>query len=194
MALFFMAVMEPNLLLGIIAVLVFFAAGAEQLESQAGTVLSTRRVGDAYNRYALTLSLNDRVSNVVDYLLKSYQPDFAVVNRGQLQGIVTRLDVARWLANNTYDVFVTEIMEEPAKVLRVQAEQSLDEVRHQLMESDRRVAAVYEHETYLGLCSLEHISEAMAILTFLDRAGGSGGQFSTARRVTEPVTHSPQPM
>ena len=180
--LFLWAIYTSSLMLGIIAAFVFFAAGAERSENQAGTILATRRVGDAYNRFAIVLSLSDRVSNVVEYLLKSYQPDFAVVHRGQLQGIVTREDVTKWLSANKYDVYVTEIMEEPNRVLKVQSDASLDAVRQQLTETAHRVAAVYEADQFLGLVSLEDIAEAMHILTFLDRASG-GGQYSTARRV-----------
>lgn len=183
--LFIWAIYSQSLLLAIIAGFVFFAAGSERADNQAGTVLATRRVGDAYNRYAILLSLNDRVSQVVDYLLKSYQPDFAVVHRGQLQGIVTREDVIRWLSQNSYDVFVTEIMEEPTRVLKVQADGSLDDVRQRMNESQNRVAAVYEGDAFLGLVSAEDIAEAMYILTFLNKATGGGGQYSTARRVAE---------
>lgn len=188
---FIWAIYAHSLLLAIIAGFVFFAAGSERADNQAGTVLATRRVGDAYNRYAILLSLNDRVSKVVDYLLKSYQPDFAVVHRGQLQGIVTREDVVRWLSQNTYDVFVTEIMEEPTRVLKVQADASLDDVRQRMNESQNRVAAVYEGDTFLGLVSAEDIAEAMYILTFLNKATGAGGQYSTARRVAEGSTGEP---
>jgi Zn-dependent protease/CBS domain-containing protein len=183
--LFVWAIYAQSLLLALIAGFVFFAAGAERTGNQAGTVLATRRVGDAYNRYAILLSLNDRVSQVVDYLLKSYQPDFAVVHRGQLQGIVTRQDVIRWLSHNTYDVFVTEIMEEPTRLLKVPADASLDDVRQRMTESQHRVAAVYEGDAFLGLVSAEDIAEAMYILTFLNKATGGGGQYSTARRVAE---------
>ena len=91
----------------------------------------------------------------------------------------------RWLSHNTYDVFVTEIMEEPTRLLKVPADASLDDVRQRMSESQHRVAAVYEGDAFLGLVSAEDIAEAMYILTFLNKATGGGGQYSTARRVAE---------
>ena len=113
------ALLHGDLILAFIAFFIFIGAGAETAATQGHTVLATRRVGDAYNKFALTLSLEDRVSRVIEYILTSYQPDFAVLQRGRLLGVVTREDVLRWLSANNYDVFVTEVMSED--VLRVDA-------------------------------------------------------------------------
>jgi len=176
--------MTGNWMLVFVAVFVFFAAGAETAQAYAHNVLQTRRVGDAYNRTAIALSLDDRVSRVVDHILNSYQPDFAVLHRGQLQGVITREDVLRWLAANAYDVYVTEVMHE--NVPHVQAHQTLDEVRTSLAEAGQRVAAVFEGEHYLGLVSIEDIDEAMAVLGFLQRTvppGRTPGPRSVAAAV-----------
>lgn len=173
------ALVTGNWMLGFIALFVFLGAGAETAAAQSGTVLATRRVGDAYNKFALSLSLDDRVSRVIDYILTSYQPDFAVLHRGKLQGVVTRDDVLRWLSANDYDVYVTEIMHED--VLRVDAKQSLDDVIEQLQAADRRVAAVFDGDTYLGLVSAEDIAEAQLVLTFMRRGPTAGP--ATSRRI-----------
>lgn len=160
-------VLSGNFLLILVAIFVFFGAGQENIEGQARTVLTTRRVGDAYNKYALTLTIGDRVSKVVDYILTSYQPDFAVLQGSRLIGIVTRDDVLRALANNTEDVYVTMIMRR--EIVRVSAQASLDEVRQLMTEKNERVVAVYDGETYLGLVSLEDIAEAFAVIAFQQR-------------------------
>jgi CBS domain-containing protein len=170
--------LHGELVLAIIAFFIFLGAGAESAAVQGGSVLHTRRVGDAYNKYALTLSLEDRVSRVIDYILTSYQPDFAVLNRGRLQGVVTREDVLKFLSANDYDVYVTEVMRED--VLRVDAGLFLDEVVQRMHDADQRLAAVYDGETYLGLVSAEDIAEAQLVLTFLQR--GPAGPPS-ARRI-----------
>ncbi len=156
----------------LIAVFIFFGAGQEQAEAQASTVLSTRRVGDAYNKYVLTLAAGDRVSKVLDYVLTSYQPDFAVVQGARLLGVITRDDVLRGLSSSTLDTnvpdsYVTAMMRRD--VLRVDANASLDQVRHAMSEQGERLAAVYEGESYLGLISLEDIGEALTVLTFTER-------------------------
>jgi len=98
-----LGVMSGNFILAIIAVMIFFGAGMESFQAKAKTVLTTLRVGDAYNKHALTLVPADRISRVVDYILTSYQPDFAVVLGGNLLGVVTRDDVLKALAQRPDD-------------------------------------------------------------------------------------------
>lgn len=156
-----------NFILLLIALFIFFGAGQENAQAISKTVLRTKRVGDAYNRHALSLQLGDRVSRVVDYLLTSYQPDFAVMQGNRIIGIVTREDVMRALATSPDDCYVTEIMDR--NIHRVQASQSLDEVRAFMTEHGTRVVAVFDGNEYLGLVSVEDIQEAFAVLTFVER-------------------------
>lgn len=160
-------IVSGNFLLALVAVFIFFGAGQENAEGQARTMLTTMRVGDAYNRHALTLQIGDRVSKVVDYILTSYQPDFAVMQGSHPIGIITRDDVLRALASDARDLYVTGIMQRD--IVRVPATTTLDEVRQLMNERATRVVAVYEGETYLGLVSIEDISEAYAVLAFLQR-------------------------
>lgn len=162
-----LGVLTGNFLLVLVAIFVFFGAGQENREGQAHTVLTTRRVGDAYNKYALTLAIGDRVSKVVDYILTSYQPDFAVMHGSDPIGIVTRDDVLQSLATTTQDAYVTMIMRRD--IVRVDADTSLDEVRQTMSEKNQRVAAVYKDAIYLGLVSIEDIAEAFAVIAFQQR-------------------------
>ena len=124
-------------------------------------------VGDAYNKFALVLQVGERVSPVVDYILASYQPDFAVMEGGKLIGIVTRTEVLRALAAHPADAMVTDIMQR--EVLKLDANKTLEDVRAELSQRAVRIAAVYEGEGYMGLVSLEDIAEALAVQTFVRR-------------------------
>ncbi|NJK80089.1 MAG: site-2 protease family protein [Chloroflexaceae bacterium] len=166
------ALLTLQFLLLLIAVFIFFGAGRENVEEQASTVLSTQRVGDAYNKYVLTLTIGDRISKVLDYILTSYQPDFAVLQGNRLLGIVTRDDVLNTLArspndSNILDVYVTTVMRR--EVVRVDANATLDEVRTVMGEQSARVVAVYEGETYLGLINQDDLAEAFTVLSFMER-------------------------
>jgi Zn-dependent protease len=160
-------VLNGHFLLTLVAVFIFFGAGQETAEAEAKTVLDTLRVGDAYNKNALTLAVGDRVSRVVDYILTSYQPDFAVMQARNPIGIVTRRDVLATLESAPGDIFVTEIMQR--EFLKVDANKSLSEVRQTMGEKDTRIAAVYDGTSYLGLIGLEDIAEAFTIQTFVRR-------------------------
>ncbi len=156
-----------NFILVLIAVFVFFGASQETATADSKTVLTTLRVGDAYNKNALTLAVGDRASKVVDYLLTSYQPDFAVLQGSNLLGIVRRSDVLHALASSQIDLFVTEIMER--QITKVDASKTLQEVSDYLHAQNAQVAAVYNGPMFLGLTSLEDINEAFAILAFQQR-------------------------
>jgi len=160
-------VLNGQFLITLVAVFIFFGAGQETAEAEAKTVLDTLRVGDAYNKHALTLVVGDRVSRVVDYILTSYQPDFAVMQARNPIGIVTRSDVLATLASAPGDIFVTEIMQR--EFLKVDANKSLSEVRQAMGEKETRIAAVYDGTAYLGLIGREDIAEAFAIQTFVRR-------------------------
>lgn len=166
-------VITGNIILALVAVFIFFGASQENRESYARTVLHTRRVGDAYNKYVLTLAIGDRVNKVIDYILTSYQPDFAVMQGQKLLGVVTRDDVLKALNAPTADASVPDTyvqMIMRRDVVRVDATMMLDEVRQVMSEKGERVVAVYEGETYLGLVSIEDIAEAFSVLLYLDRA------------------------
>jgi Zn-dependent protease len=161
------AVVTGQMLLALVAFFIFMGAGRERAEEQARTVLHTLRVGDAYNRYALTLAPGDHVSRVVDYILTSYQPDFAVLQGSQLIGVITRQDVLRVLATDIRDLYVAGVMNR--NVEKVQSTESLDDVRKKMEKGEIRLVSVYEGERYLGLVSLEDIAEALLVSTFVER-------------------------
>jgi Zn-dependent protease len=160
-------VLSGNFILALVAVFIFLGAGQENVAAQAKTVLSTQKIGDAYNKHAITLQNGDRLSKVVDYILTSYQPDFAVTFGNNLLGIITREDVLRTLATNPNDVYVGEIMRR--EILKIDANKSLDEVREAMGEKGARIAAIYNGNSYLGLVSTEDLSEATAVLAFVQQ-------------------------
>jgi Zn-dependent protease len=162
------AISEGQILLALLALFVFLSAGGERAAEEARGLLSTLRLRDAYNKHALTLQAGDRVSRVVDYLLTSYQPDFAVIHGGQLLGVVTRAAVLQALVANPGDGYVTGVMNR--NVQRLDAGLSLAEAQEQMAEAGVAVAAVYDDERFLGLVNLDDLREALQIAAFL-RAG-----------------------
>ncbi len=164
-----------NFILALIALMVFTGAGQERVEASARTVLSTLRVGDAYNKHALTLGPGDRLSRVVDFILTSYQPDFAVMQGDAPVGIVTRATVLQALGESEEDPYVAGIMDR--EMVRVDAGLSLDAVRQAMAEKEIRVVAVFDGERYLGLVSAEDIAEAHLVGSVLRgrQQDGEGG-------------------
>ena len=160
-------VLSGNFILVLVAIFIFTGAGQEGSEAQARTVLDTLRVRDAYNRHAISLEIGDRMSKVVGHILTSYQPDFAVTQGDRLLGIITREDVLHALNTEANDLYATQIMRR--EFVRVNADQSLHEVRDIMDEKGARTVAVYDNEQFLGLVSLEDIAEAFTVLRFVQR-------------------------
>jgi Zn-dependent protease/predicted transcriptional regulator len=161
------AVATGQIFLILIAVFIFFGASQEQQQTASQTVLASVKAGDAYNKHALHLQVGDRLSKAVDYMMTSYQHDFAVLQGNNIIGVVAREDVLKTLAMSVGDRYVTEIMQR--NFLRVDASKSLDEVRQTLGENGARLAAVFDGAQYLGLVSAEDISEAFMVSAFVQR-------------------------
>jgi Zn-dependent protease len=171
------AVINGLVFLAVVAVFIFTAAAQQGGAEEARAVLSTLRLGDTYNKYALVLAPGDRLSKVVDYLLTSYQPDFAVLHGGELLGVVTRNVVLRTLAEDPSDPYVAGLMDR--NYLRLDSRQSLAEAQEMMAEQNRSVAAVFAGDRYLGLINLDDLREALQIAAFLklheERGGGRLG-------------------
>lgn len=162
-----LGVLTGHFILVLIAVFVFLAAGSESVMTQAKSVLNSLLVGDAYNKHALTLGPADRVSTVVDYLLTSYQPDFAVVHGGRMLGVVSRNDVLKALSSGPDDAYVSSVMQRD--VVKVDAATPLDEVLQIMGERGSPLVAVFRGDAFLGLVNRDDLSEAMTVVSFLRR-------------------------
>lgn len=158
-----------QILLALVAFFIYIGAGQERAAEEARVLLSSLVLGDAYNKHALTLSPGDQVDRVIDYLLTSYQPDFAVLHGGRLLGVVTRERVLKAMVSREDEAYVTSIMDRD--VPRFEPHLSLDEVHERMEQQAVSVAAVFEGERFLGLVNLEDIREAMQIAAFQRAAG-----------------------
>lgn len=155
-------IMSGDFMLPFVAYFIFKSAEHDRVDTRARTLLDTQRVDMAYNRNAIVLAPNARLSTVVEHILTSYQPDFAVTQGDRLLGIVTRNDLMRALEHSTQDEYVTAIMQRD--VVKVDYTLTLDEVRTRIQSQGSDVAAVFRGEQFLGLVSLLDIEEAMLVI------------------------------
>lgn len=154
-----------NFMLALVALFVFLGAAGERASEEARGILSTLQLRDAYNKHALTLEAGDRVSKVLDYLLTSYQPDFAVLHGGRLLGVVTRDAALDAVLREAEDVYVAGIMKRD--VLDLDGRLTLAEAQEAMAEAGASVAAVFEGDRFLGLVNNEDLREALQIAAFL---------------------------
>ena len=152
--------------LALTALVIFFGATGEQ-SSARKSVLASLRVGEVFNRNAITLTPADPVTRVIDHILTSYQPDFAVIEGGKLVGVVTRKRVLEALSNNQGTSAVRAIMD--AAVPHVDAAEALDELHDRMTRERISVVAVYGGTNYLGLVSQDDLAEAKLVAGYVQR-------------------------
>lgn len=155
--------------LALTALVIFLGATGEQKDPVRRSVLSTLHVGDVFNRNAITLVPQDPVTRVIDHILTSYQPDFAVLEGGKLVGVVTRKQVLDALAGREKADVVSTIMDR--SIPHVDARTPLDELHEKMMRDSTPVVAVYSGDRgqYLGLVSLDDLAEAKLVAGYVQR-------------------------
>ncbi|MGZ3417891.1 MAG: site-2 protease family protein [Polyangiales bacterium] len=161
------AVDTANYTLALVALVIFLGATAEQKPPSRRSILHTLRVGDVFNRDARVLSPADKVSHVIDYILTSYQPDFAVFEGPKLVGVITRRSVLDALSKDTRDQDVGAVMDRSP--VRVDAGAPLDEVHERMQREQIPIVAVMGPKGYLGLVSMEDIAEARLLAGYVQR-------------------------
>lgn len=173
------ALLSGQILLALLAAFVYFGAGQERTHAEARHVLESLRLADAYNRHALVLAPGDRLSRVVHYLLTSYQPDFAVIDRaGVFAGVVTRERALAIAASRGDDPFVLDFLE--TRVPRLETHLTLAEAQEALADSGTTCGAVVEQGRFLGLVSQQDLAEAIGIAAALGAGRGDAEARSAA--------------
>ena len=173
------ALLSGQILLALLAAFVYFGAGQERTHAEARHVLESLRLADAYNRHALVLAPGDRLSRVVHYLLTSYQPDFAVIDRaGVFAGVVTRERALAIAATRADDPFVLDFLE--TRVPRLETHLTLAEAQEALADSGTTCGAVVEQGRFLGLVSQQDLAEAIGIAAALGAERGDAEARSAA--------------
>jgi len=101
------------------------------------------------------------------------------MHRRELRGVVLRSSVLAALAARRGDVPVSILM---TTCPRVDAADSLTDVRVTLDDSGTQVAAVHDRHRVVGLVGLDDLREAETVLAFLERAHGpNAAAWLTAR-------------
>ncbi len=158
-----LGIVSGNFILGLIALFIFFGAGAERFQVRATSAVAGVSIGDAYDKDAVTLRPGDRLSTVFDTMLANpHQNDFAVTLGGRLLGVVNRQDVRRMQAVGAENPYVAEVMER--QVPQVEASADLDEVQQRMGAERVRLVAVYAGDRFLGLVSREDLRRALSML------------------------------
>lgn len=148
-------------MLPVIALVVFFGAGAEVREAKVSRVLSLIRAADVVPPYAPRFELGTTLGDALQVLLVSPLPVFAVEQGGRLVGAVRREDVVEAARTKGAWGFISSIV--IRGVLQVDPFDSLDDARSKMMRGPVRAVAVARGSTFLGLLTELELTRAMEV-------------------------------
>lgn len=162
-----------NPLLLLIALFVWFAAGAEQGRVETSAGLAGVGVGRAMVTDFRGLGPGDSLESAARSMLAGSQVSFPVLEQGRLVGLLTRADLLRGLAESGPAATVARVMQK--EVPTVEWSSSLELAFERLHEGDGGAVVVTSQGRTLGLVTAESISEYLLLRNALE-----GGELDRA--------------
>jgi Zn-dependent protease/CBS domain-containing protein len=153
-----------NFFLIIIAIFIWFGAGAEGTQVEVKGVLGRLTAGEAMIRDPQTLEMSDPLSRAVELTLTTSQADFPVIDRtGQLSGLLTAEDLLAALRDGRTEL-VGVLMRRD--VPPISPTMPLSDVQTRLANQNVRALPVADADgQLLGLLTFSDINEAFRLLS-----------------------------
>jgi CBS domain-containing protein len=164
-----------------------YVGGRGELEAVEGRhILKDFSARQAVNKDAHVLYTSEPISRAVDYIMTTYQGDFPVYDLGHnLVGVLTRPRLVATLRGQGQDGRVVDVMIPRAQVPATTADTTLADVWEEMMQSGSRVIIVQDQGQFLGLITLDDISELIQVMGAAKEredtiAGGPGGRSASS--------------
>ncbi len=161
------SVYSGQLLLGLIALMLFAAASREKLSAQLERPLAALSAGDLAELPAVELSATNRVSEAVPFLLRSSQQAFPIVRDNSIVGVVLREDLLSLSHREDARLLPMHAIMQPAP--QIASHVSVEEALQQLHASGQTVGVVLGPEHPLGLLSARHVLVTLAEASHINR-------------------------
>ena len=160
-----------------------YVGGRGELEAvQSRYVLKDFNARQAVNKDALALYTSEPISRAVDYIMTTYQGDFPVYDlANNLVGVLTRPRLVATLRGQGQEGRVVDVMIPRERVPVTSGSTTLADVWEQMLERGSRVIIVQDQDEFLGLITLDDISELIQVMGAAKEredmiAGGPGGR------------------
>lgn len=170
-------IVTVNIFMLLIAFFVYVGGRGELEAVESRYVLKDYRVREALNPGARSLYTSEKLSQAVDYIMTTYQADFPVFDlANNFVGVLTRPRLVQTLRERGSEDRVVEAMQPADRVPVVHPGDSLADVWDRLMEERSRVAAVKEGGRFLGLITIDDITELIQVMgAAKERSDEDGG-------------------
>lgn len=150
-----------NPILLFIALFVWIGAGQEAQMVQMKSALAGVPVRGAMLTQFSTLSATQTLGDAVDSLLAGSQQDFPVIENGRLAGMLLRADLIAALGTGGRDALIGSHIRRACP--SADADEPLEPVLARLQGQTCRTLPVLEHDTLVGLVTMENVGELLAI-------------------------------
>jgi Zn-dependent protease/CBS domain-containing protein len=167
-----LALVTGQFMLGLIAVFVFFGAGAEVREEVLHGALAHVRAGDAVNPRALAFTPDTPLGTALQALTVSPQHAFAVLHFGRLVGVVTRRALLEAVKSHGPYGYVAGVMERKLPIVAPGVE--LSAARDQMNAMASSFVAVMNGDEFVGLVTELELAQQAAVADAVQGFGRRG--------------------
>ncbi|GIV76146.1 MAG: protease [Litorilinea sp.] len=158
-------IMGGGIFLLLIAFFVYVGGSAEQESVESRTVLKNIYARQALTPGAVALYASERLNRAVDLLMTSYQTDYPVLDlSSKFIGVLTRPRLIQALQEHGPEARVVDVMIPADQVPTCGPDTSLAEIWEKMAQGGTRVVAIKEGERFLGLITLDDITEVYRVM------------------------------
>jgi stage IV sporulation protein FB len=161
----FLGISQFNIFLLLIAFFVYVGGRGELEAVESRYVLRDFHARQALNQNTHQLYTSERVDRAVDLIMTTYQADFPVFDlSNNFVGVVTRPRLVHALRGGRPDQRIGEVMLPAKDVPVISPEMNLADVWDCMIENRSQVVVVKEAGRFLGLLTLEDMSEVIQVM------------------------------
>jgi Zn-dependent protease/predicted transcriptional regulator len=158
-------IMGGGIFLLLIAFFVYIGGRGELEAVESRYVLKDFRARQALNQNVKVLYTTQQVNEAVDLIMTTYQADFPVYDLSHnFVGVLTRSLLVNALREGKGEQRIAEAMIPARDVPTLSPDANLADVWDCLMENRSRVVAIKEYGRFLGLLTLEDMSEVIQVM------------------------------
>ena len=160
--------MSQNVLLVLVAVFVYLAAGSERGIVEVRGITSGRSAGELMVTHFLSLAPSDRVSQAATAVIRSEQKEFPILDdNGHLTGFLTREGIVRALVESGPETAVGQVM--LTGISNVSQWTRMDDIVPVLAGGAPAVGVADDQGVCLGYITWENLMEELLITRALEQ-------------------------
>lgn len=157
-------ILNGNIFLLLIAFFIYVGGGSEREAVESKAVLRNIVAEQALTLNAVNLYTSERVDRAVDLIMNSYQTDYPVLDlAGRFVGVLTRARLIYALKEVGPEARIVDVMLKAEEIPICNPTQDLSVIWETMMAGGSRVVAIKRNNEFLGLLTLDDISEVFQV-------------------------------